>query len=690
MESRELLYIFSIFIIVLLSLAMCRYLIILTIPLSILFRDCIIRLICRIEDFRIGQVCEIHDDYVYVKKCNRIIVAYRVESLLNLERLRPKTYVSICRDLIKRMLISDDVAVGFLVKKDSKYVIINVPKVRNLNTYLSNFENVLSEYFMYSKVTGDILRKLFSSSKVKLRKSLYVIVPIILFSILFLKSMSLPVIIFITIFIIYLYRNYRVYNMFNSLRYTVSRNRVLFIQRSPDNIKSDALQVSRFRGDYIIIFRKCRDLEIIAREKLHKYQESLVVKERGSSYSEVLAWRNVIDRLNFGEEPLYISIHASSLDILSTYFNFTIGSVDDIFDISRIDTYALSDDISILIPLHSSSISVLDSTQRIFIGIDRSSREVYLDLNSLPNYHILIIGPTGMGKSWTAKSLICRFYRCGISVVIVDPHGEYLTFLKSKGINDIIEIDFPHKFVNIFELYRLNIPDKVYRICTALRESLNIEILDDIVDLIEKAYRRNIHRDVKSFVRLLHIASSDVYLKMFMLRLLEYFENCKILNLNELLSRYRVVIFNFKNILHDLETLMFLMSLLIDLLYTHMVSKYHSSYLRSVIVIDEAYYIFNSKILELCIRGLRKFGIGLVLICQSLSNVKYDILQNIGTSIILGGSDPYVESIASIYMIDEDDITWLSTSVQPTGYRRSIKALLMVGPIKKHVYVNLE
>ncbi len=663
--------------------------IVLALPLIFfLFKDTVPFFMSYVYRIPMGLICEVKSNYLYYPYRSRILVVYRVEPLLNLERLKGDTYVSIIRDFVKRVLVNDDVTVGFFVKNDLKYFIVNLEfkDVECSKTILSSIENVLGEYFMYRRVEGRELELLFSNrrlsfSKVLLVLSLFTIIFLILYGFYGLFAGTL-----ITV-LTYIYsKSLCIYDNFAQLLYTCVKNRLLFIVRDPDSVKSDALHVSRCKCNYIIMFKRCRDLETIAREKLHREQESLIVKERGRSYSEVLAWRNVIDRLNYGEEPLIMSINVSSREF-EPYLNLHVGDLCYIFDTSRLATHALTSDVAIFIPMHSSSGTVYESSRRIFLGYDRSGREVYVDIDSLPNNHILIVGPTGMGKSWTCKTILSEFVKNNVSVIVIDPHGEYGEYFREK-FNNILELKFPESFVNIFEIGNLTLQDKIYRTFIGLCESLSYEISQQVLDVIDEVYQRYRGSDPIRMINDIINNVDDFLIRLFFRKLLDYYSKCKILNIKDI-ARSRIVIFNFKSILSDIDVLRFIMLMLVDMLYSYLTSLEISKSLRYIIAIDEAYYIMNSRIIELCVKGLRKLGVGILLITQSIDNVRSDVLQNIGLSIILGGPDPYVESIASQYLLNNDDILWLSTSLPPSHYRRSTRALLMIGPVKKHVSIVL-
>ncbi len=670
-----------------LSISICRALILLSPLCLFFFRDIIPGAVSYIYRIPVGLLCELKSNYVYFPKRGRIIVVYRVEPLLNLERLKGETYVSLVRDFVKRILVNDDIAVGFLVKRDVKYLIVNLEyrNVENSKSILSSIENILGEYFMFRRVEGRDLEILFTHRKLPASKILSFLTFSILIGYLLLNVYG-AISSILSILVTYLTcRELYVYDSFSSLKFSCSRNRLLFVMRDPDSVKSDALHVSRCRCSYLIMFRRCRELEAVAREKLHREQEALVVKEKGRSYSEVLAWRNVIDRLNLGEEPLEISLNTSTRD-LEPYFNLHVGDICYLFDPYRTCVYSLTNDIAMLIPMHSSSGTVYESSRRIFLGYDRSGREVLIDIDSLPNNHIIIVGPTGMGKSWTCKTVLTELVKNDISIIVIDPHGEYVPYLREK-YDDVLEVRFPESFVNIFEIGDTSLQDKMYRLFTSLCEVLNYEIPPHILDIVEQIYQKAKPDPVKMLTEL--TANVDDYiLRLFFKKLLDYYSKCRIIPITEI-SRHKIVVFNFKKVLSDVDVLRFLMLMLTDLLYSYLSSLEISQKLRYIITIDEAYYIMNSRIIELSVKGLRKLGVGILLITQTVDNIRNDILQNIGLSIILGGPDPYVESISSTYLLNYDDVLWLSTSLPPSSHRRSTRALLMMGPIKKHVSIIL-
>jgi len=54
-------------------------------------------------------------------------------------------------------------------------------------------------------------------------------------------------------------------------------------------------------------------------------------------------------------------------------------------------------------------------------------------------------------------------------------------------------------------------------------------------------------------------------------------------------------------------------------------------------------------------RGARKFGLGTIMVTQTITGIDVSILQNIPLMIILGGSDAYVNEVAKALNLTNED-----------------------------------
>lgn len=69
------------------------------------------------------------------------------------------------------------------------------------------------------------------------------------------------------------------------------------------------------------------------------------------------------------------------------------------------------------------------------LGIDlESGEEVYWNIDESTSPHILVVGPSGIGKTTFLAELSTSISRIGIGVLVVDPKNEYRKFFESSGV----------------------------------------------------------------------------------------------------------------------------------------------------------------------------------------------------------------------------------------------------------------
>jgi hypothetical protein len=91
----------------------------------------------------------------------------------------------------------------------------------------------------------------------------------------------------------------------------------------------------------------------------------------------------------------------------------------------------LSLDVCSVPVFYGGSMIAQDDEAVVDVGRDEYGSEVKIGLNTAPSPHALIVGPTGSGKSWSTVSLMMRAMKYGVRVLIIDPQGEYPSYLKS-------------------------------------------------------------------------------------------------------------------------------------------------------------------------------------------------------------------------------------------------------------------
>jgi len=89
-------------------------------------------------------------------------------------------------------------------------------------------------------------------------------------------------------------------------------------------------------------------------------------------------------------------------------------------------------------------------------------------------------------------------------------------------------------------------------------------------------------------------------------------------------------------------------------------------------------------------RGARKFGLGTIMVTQTITGIDVSILQNIPLMIVLGGSDAYVNEVAETLNLTNEDVKWLTTALPPHMAGLTTKALVITGPIRRQATIELE
>ncbi len=663
-----------------------QYIVLATVPVVYIFRDSFIpTLLCYVTNRRVALQIHIRENYVYIRGIDRLLVLYKITSLVSVSQLTSLKFVNFVRDFFRRLLsvcdtivlvrMGDCIYMGFMYSRD------NISRVRDVKC---KFEDILKEFSKIIPVEQCDLIKLFKPSKVKstnIFTTCLLSLPSLIFGLYGLVVLLSMCIMF------YLYSRNLVMlegslNMFN---FEIVKNSKLFRKQDPNDVKSMALCLSRGSFDYVLIVRSCRELFSIASQEINRAQEQLVVREKGRGYAEVVKWRTVIERISEGEEPLLVTIYATGETArrLESYFVFQKLTLIDFTP----RVYSLVDDIAPLIPLQG--IATTDEEKSIDLGVDKSGKPIKINLDSLSSRHIIIVGPTGMGKTRTCKKIIKQLLtKADTKIIIFDPHGEYIDTVNKLRKLRTAHLDVVNTFINVFSPHNLPISEKTYRVLTSIEEGFSTKLSENFSEVLEKAYSEAMWSNVKEF--LINILRSLYYVeeKYIVRRILDVFSSTRFLDVENVIKDFDVVIIDFRKILHCPDVLTFLMLITFDTVYTYLASSI-SQHVEHMIVVDEAYYILSSKLLELAVRGFRKLGVGTLLITQCLRDAPRTVIENAGAAVILGGPDSYVYEIATMYNLSQEDFEWLMTAIPP-AQGGHVRALLVIGPSRYHVIINVD
>lgn len=259
--------------------------------------------------------------------------------------------------------------------------------------------------------------------------------------------------------------------------------------------------------------------------------------------------------------------------------------------------------------------------------------------------HVLVVGSTGSGKTYTVSRIISKAMERDNeirSVIVFDWHGEYAGLLDLYEyispwslpvniigsdiyetvdlISDVLELTHPQSFMVEKILSREKISDinELYRI---------LESIEDIASWMRES-RLSLLRKLSPIVR-------DAYIDLFKGDRDNYVN----------LARRSINVINISEIKDPLIRRIYVAFHLKKLFSLALERRLRG---RLLIVIEEAHNLLNRDrpigLIGRMIAEVRKFGIGLVIVTQSPSTIVEDVMVNTNTKII--------HSLKSSYDID--------------------------------------
>jgi hypothetical protein len=416
--------------------------------------------------------------------------------------------------------------------------------------------------------------------------------------------------------------------------------------------------------------------------------EQSVEKDFGKAYESVVEKRGVVVKLHktsqllermlkYDEKPVFLQIFGSQE--LATQLEVKRDPLANVlFWVPKgaYMTKALSHDLA-RVPIFYGG-KLMSSGRKLLVGYDRFGRSVDIDIDSMPTSHSVILGPSGMGKSWAVATLLKRLADShkDLKIVVVDPHGDYVALAKLVGA-DVYEVP---RFIPPLKL----IQNSRYLYMLLAEFGLVPHGADGAV---------NVEEAVKAMAKAAGV------------------EEPKKADLTDA----KHVVWDLRALRHDSAAQAFFVSLILLWYLAQWGSRPQAEKVETVIVVDEAALLMHSakatetglvtNVILTLIRQLsmggRKYGFALWIIAQLARHVPEDIIENAGFVLQLGGTTRALKKSLEVLALDRYDYEYLRSATTPretvggaasAGSRPYAMGLLYVSPrdLKYHVKIPLE
>ena len=630
---------------------------------------------------------EVFEDYAYDHKNNIAHVFYRAEPLFDISRLSGQQYVNLVNEFVRRLSLMPNEVFTFIRLGDNKYARLS-RRVEPTEAGLSEFTNwvkakevLLRQYFILMPVTGSELRKLVGFPRNPSLARLIAVLAILDFlAFLFMGIYGLAALLVLNALAIKARHNYSVIKggELGKLNHRLTASGLLFTKPSEDDLRSIAEAFIANSSNFMLSISGNPQFRGEVSRTVVSSHTKLIVHENPKALPKASQWSVVLERINErSEEPVKAMLALDRPSNIPLLFTRRDHTQMHIWTFPTIDE--LGWDLAVIPVFHGGRVLSESLRARVYLGRDRENNELWVDLDSLPSGFGLVAGPTGMGKTWSVSTLLYRLMRSGIKVSILDPHREYLR------IPGVEPIDVTRKFINIFELDGVTDMERVHRLSMAF-EVFGIP-RDLVITDLKTIYQNGLYKDFFKSMEWLRARSDNELFSLALDRLMSYLGDAEIVPISELLNNKALL---FGSVRSSPDLMSFLMSVVTDHVHTYMMSQSISEHLQQLMVIDEAYFVLGTPLMEYIVRGARKFGLGTIMITQTITGINEDILQNIPLMIILGGNDAYVNEVAKALNLTNEDVRWLTTALPPHMAGLTTKALIITGPIRRQAIIELE
>lgn len=287
--------------------------------------------------------------------------------------------------------------------------------------------------------------------------------------------------------------------------------------------------------------------------------------------------------------------------------------------------------------------------------------QIQLDINEMVQKHVSVLAKTGGGKSYMTGVLVEELLKHDVTVLIIDPHGEYGS-LRDAGDSSEYGQQFgvsPKGYAG--KIIEFSPDTKVNAGAQPLKFTLSNLEARDVLGLTNIKNMRQALTSLKSAIEILR-ANKPNYAVQDLIRTLEAQEDSKNDNLvhelqylneidifadrgtklDELISKGKTTILNLRGSPPDIA------QLIVNRIMTSLFEMRKINAIPPMLIVTEEAHNYCpqqgqascSKIMRTIASEGRKFGLGLVIITQRAAKVDKNVLSQCNTQVILKITNP--------------------------------------------------
>jgi DNA helicase HerA-like ATPase len=281
-----------------------------------------------------------------------------------------------------------------------------------------------------------------------------------------------------------------------------------------------------------------------------------------------------------------------------------------------------------------------------------------IDINSMVQKHISVVAKTGGGKSYLTGVIVEELIKNDVTVVIIDPHGEYVSMKrKSSDTEDMKRFSVRPSYYGdriviyspsggderlTFTLSQINVKELVSIMNFSDPRSYVLP-LRKAIDAVRLTTRDYDFDDIIKELR----QQDDSSISQTLEKELNYLKSLNVLGkkglkIDELVVKGKVSIIEMKGLPPDIQEL-----IVQRLLYALFESRKKERIPPLLTVVEEAHNFapqqgkaFSSKIMRTVASEGRKFGFGLLVVSQRPAKIDKNVLSQCGTQLILKVTNP--------------------------------------------------